>query len=110
MNVDFARHVALIALQEVEGKSLIVGGARYVLENPQRAEVALMVVDEYQGRGIGALLLRHLIAVARASGLHEFVAMVLPDNAAMLTVFRKCGLPAAFERESGVTNVTLRLD
>jgi RimJ/RimL family protein N-acetyltransferase len=110
VNVDFSRHVALIALREAGGKSMIVGGARYVAENQRQAEVALMVIDEYQGQGIGGLLLRHLIAIARASGLRELVAMVLPDNAAMLSIFRKCGIPAKLKRDSGVMHVTLQLD
>ena len=110
VNVDFSRQVALIALRGAEDKSMIVGGARYVVENQRQAEVALMVIDEYQGQGIGGLLLRHLIGIARASGVQEFVAMVLPDNAAMLNVFRKCGIPATVARESGVMNVTLQLD
>jgi GNAT superfamily N-acetyltransferase len=110
VNVDFSRHVALIALRAAQGKLTIVGGARYVVENQRQAEVALMVMDEYQGQGIGGLLLRHLIGIARARGVQEFVAMVLPDNAAMLKVFRKCGIPATVTRESGVMNVTLQLD
>ena len=54
--------------------------------------------------------LRHLIGIARARGVQEFVAMVLPDNAAMLKVFRKCSIPATVTQESGVMNVTLQLD
>ena len=109
VNVDFSQHVALIALGELEGKSVIIGGARYVADNVRKAEVALMVVDEYQGQGIGGLLLRHLIAAARASGIEELVAMVLPENAAMLKVFQKCGVPATIKRDSGVMHVTLQL-
>lgn len=110
VNVDFTRHVALIAIRDVEGKSVIVGGARYVAENSRQAEVALMVVDEYQGQGIGGLLLRHLIGIARTSDLQELVALVLPNNAAMLKVFQKCGLPITMKRESGVIHVTLQLN
>jgi len=110
VNVDFSRHVALIALQEMEGKSVIVGGARYVTENSRQAEVALMVVDEYQGQGIGGLLLRHLIVIARASGLQQLFAMVLPENTSMLKVFQKCGVPATVKQESGVMHVTLQFN
>ena len=110
VNVDFSRHVALIALREEEGQTIILGGARYVAENSRQAEVALMVVDEYQGQGIGGLLLRHLIGIARTSGLQELVALVLPINTAMLKVFQKCGLPVTTKRESGVIHVTLQLN
>lgn len=110
VNVDFARHVALIALQQVEGKPSIIGGARYVAENSRQAEVALTVVDGYQGQGVGGLLLQHLIIIARANGLLELVAMVLPDNAAMLKVFQRCSVPVTFKREPEAMRVALQLD
>jgi ribosomal protein S18 acetylase RimI-like enzyme len=59
---------------------------------PGKAEVAFAVVDEYQGQGIGAALMRHLAAIAREAGLKELVADVLPDNIPMLKVFEKSGL------------------
>jgi GNAT superfamily N-acetyltransferase len=66
-----------------------VGGARYVVTKPGEAEVAFAVVDQYQGQGIGATLMRHLAAIAREAGLREFTAEVLPHNKAMLQVFEK---------------------
>ena len=53
--------------------------------------MAFAVVDQNQGQGIGAGLMRHLAAVARSAGLHELIAEVLPDNTPMLKVFEKCG-------------------
>jgi len=110
VDVDFVNHVALIAvLDEGGGRTEIVGGARYVITNPGEAEVAFAVVDQYQGRGIGATLMRHLGAIAREAGLHEFTAEVLPHNKAMLQVFEKSGLRAGMKRESGTVHVTLKL-
>lgn len=110
VNVDFKRHVALVATGEQNGKPVIMAGARYFAETAQQAEVAFMVIDDYQGQGIGGLLLRHLIGIARASGLQELVAQVLPANGAMLKVFQRCGLPISSKRDSGVVNVTLQLN
>lgn len=110
VNVDFVRHVALIAICDEDGKAAIIGGARYVAENPRQAEVALMVIDKYQGLGIGGLLLRHLIIVARANGLQRFIALVLPANAAMLKVFQKSGVPTVMRRDAGVIHLTLQLN
>jgi ribosomal protein S18 acetylase RimI-like enzyme len=71
--------------------------------------VAFAIVDEYQGQGFGAALLRHLAAIARSAGLRELIAEVLSENAPMLKVFDRSGLCLSTKRESGVVHVTLRL-
>jgi len=68
------------------------------------------VVDKYQGRGLGAALLRNLVAIARQAGLRELVAYVLPDNRAMLKVFEKSGLKYTTKREAGSVYVKLGLN
>jgi hypothetical protein len=67
------------------------------------------VVDQYQGLGIGAVLLHHLTIIARAAGLKELTADVLPDNGPMLKVFHQSGLPLSTRLGSQVVHVTLRL-
>lgn len=109
VNVDFVNHVALIAVVEEDGRPLIAGGGRYIVVMPGQAEVAFAVVDNYQGLGIGTILMRHLVAIARGAGLRELIADVLPDNRQMLKVFQKCGLAMSTRRESGSVHVTLRL-
>jgi RimJ/RimL family protein N-acetyltransferase len=109
LNVDFAGHVALVAVLEEKGRRVIVGGGRYVVLQPGKAEVAFAVVDQYQGQGIGAALMHHLGTIARAAGIQELVAEVLPDNVSMLKVFEKSGLRVDAKRESRVVHVTLRL-
>jgi RimJ/RimL family protein N-acetyltransferase len=109
LNVDFVDHVALVAVLEEDGRRAIVGGGRYVVLQPGKAEVAFVVVDQYQGQGIGAALMHHLAAIARAAGLQELVAEVLPDNVSMLKVFEKSGLRVDTKRESRVVHVTLPL-
>ena len=88
---------------------MIVGGGRYVVARPLTAEVAFAVVDEFQGQGLGSALMRHLITIARDAGLKEFIAEVLPDNAAMLKVFEKSGLSLTSKREARVVHVVLPL-
>ena len=51
------------------------------------------MADDYQGHGLGAALMRHLAAIARGAGLKEFIAEVLAENAPMLRVFERSGLP-----------------
>jgi GNAT superfamily N-acetyltransferase len=109
LNVDFVNHVALVAVMEEAGRPVIVGAGRYIIVQPRRAEVAFAVVDEYQGQGIGAALLRHLAIIARDAGLKELIADVLPENAPMLKVFAKSGLDVRIRRVPRVVQVTLRL-
>ena len=109
LNVDFIDHVALMAWIEESARSVITGGGRYVVVQPGKAEVAFMVVDRYQGLGIGAAVMRHLAIVARAAGMQELIAEVLAGNVAMLKVFEKSGLLMTTTREDEVVQVTLRL-
>ena len=109
VNVDFVTHVALVAVAREGDREIIVGGGRYVVTEAGKAELAFAIVDEYQGQGIGAALLRHLIVIARAAGLHELVAETLADNRAMIKVFEKSGLPVTTRRKSEVVHVVLKL-
>jgi GNAT superfamily N-acetyltransferase len=102
-------HVALVALIEEAGQKTIVGGGRYVVVQPGKAEVAFVVIDQYHGQGIGSLLLQHLATIARAAGLHELIAEVLPENKAMLKLFERSGLPMTTTRETDVVHVNLQL-
>lgn len=110
LNVDFTNHVALVALVEEGGRSVIAGGGRYIVLRPGQAELAFAVVDQYQGQGIGTILMRHLAAIARDAALHELVAEVLPENAAMLKVFEQSGLRLSKKREPRTVHIALELN
>lgn len=105
LNIDFVNHVALVVVMD----GTIVGGARYIVSEPGRAEVAFSVDDSHQGQGIASALMRHLVAIARDAGLNELVAEVLPGNAPMLKVFERSGLSMRQWREGGVVHVALGL-
>jgi len=109
MNVDFTNHVALVAQIEEEGQSVISGGGRYIVVQPGQAELAFVVVDTYQGKGIGTALMRHLLAIARDAGLKELTAEVLRENAAMLRVFSRFGFHARSGGDPQVRHLVLRL-
>jgi RimJ/RimL family protein N-acetyltransferase len=107
VNVDFVNHVALVAVIDGSDESAIIGGGRYIVTQPGTAELAFAIVDEYQGHGVGTALLRHLVLIARDSGLQQLVAEVLPENLPMLTLFRKFGFSTA---RSGGEAVHVALD
>jgi GNAT superfamily N-acetyltransferase len=109
LNVDFVRHVALVAVVDDPGGAAIAGGGRYIVAQPGRAEVAFSVDDAHQGQGIGSALMRHLVVIARRAGVSELFAEVLPENAPMLKVFGRCGLATTSRREAGVVHVTMGL-
>jgi GNAT superfamily N-acetyltransferase len=94
---------------EERGHPAIVAGGRYIVQQPGKAEIAFVVVDDYQGQGIGSALLRHLAILARNAGLKEFAAEVLPENIPMLKTFEKSGLKMSTKREAGTVHVALEL-
>ncbi len=86
---------------------LIVGLGNVFPDDPdgRAAEIALLVEDTYQGRGVGTRLLRHMLALAERLGFQEVVGTVLPDNAPMLHVLEATGLDWARSIEEGVLTV-----
>lgn len=90
--VDYPREMAFIATLQVEATELEIGVARYApgsIDNT--AEFAVVVADEWQGRGIGRELLRHLFDVAEESGFARIEGIVLRANKNMLLLCRHLG-------------------
>jgi acyl-CoA synthetase (NDP forming)/GNAT superfamily N-acetyltransferase len=77
--------------------SRAVGHAYCALIQPDRGEVAVEVADDYQGRGLGTILIGQLAGVAAARGIQVFEAVVLPSNYRMIGVFRELGYPMAVQ-------------
>jgi acyl-CoA synthetase (NDP forming)/GNAT superfamily N-acetyltransferase len=105
-HVDHRDRVALILM--VGGNMIAVG--RYDTIRPGYAEVAFLVEDQHQGRGIGQLLLEHLAQAGRERGVEEFVAEVLPDNLAMIHTFKDAGYQVKSAFEDGVMELVFRID
>jgi len=104
--LDFKNHVGLVATVGENGRERIIGVGRYICGNDShRAEVAFAVRDEFQGHGIGTILLRHLSLIADANGVEEFEADVLGENRAMLEVFAHNGFESHNSLDSGVVRL-----
>lgn len=83
----------------------VVGHAFYVSIDKQRAEVAFTIANDFQGRGLGTLLLGQLADVAAANGIKVFEAEVIASNHAMLRVFRGSGFPIEVSANAGQLHV-----
>lgn len=122
--LDFVDHVGLAAVISNLAGEFIIGVGRFVRlgsgrtgvrgverdRTPAHAEVAFVVGDEFQGQGVGTQLLAHLVGIARGLGIRYLEAEVMPDNRAMMAVFRRGGLPITEGVHEGVLHVELRLD
>ena len=100
-------HGALLAVLDGE----VVGCSSYECadDGSRSAEVAMAVADEMHSRGVGTLLLEHLISLARSRGVHAFTAETLVENALMLQVFADAGLPVHRTLSDGVYDFTFPL-
>ena len=85
----------------------IVAVATAERSTPEEAEVAFLVADSEHGRGLGSLLLEHLAAACRDIGIRRFVADVLPENSAMIRVFRDAGFEVSRRFDTGVVSVAM---
>ncbi len=104
-DVDYADRYALIATTGPD--RTIVGHGAYIRIDETRAEVAFMISDAWQGRGIATILLLHLAAAADEHGISVFLATVLPGNRQMLEVFRESGFSLKRRTKDEVVEIEL---
>ncbi|MFC4602836.1 GNAT family N-acetyltransferase [Rhodococcus kronopolitis] len=108
--IDYRNRVAFVA---VLGDEIIaVGRYERLLDvgDGNSAEVAFVVADAHQGRGIGSILLEHLAAAAAEIGLTMFVAEVLSENRSMVSVFREAGYQVSRSFDGGVLRLEFAID
>jgi GNAT superfamily N-acetyltransferase len=107
--IDHVDHEAVGAL-DADGRQG-VGVARYVRdrERPHAAEAAVIVVDAWQGRGLGGKLLRRLCARATENRIRVFSASLFAENDAMLTLFQQLGDVSVTRRDGPVLEIVVEL-
>jgi RimJ/RimL family protein N-acetyltransferase len=107
-DVDHHDHEALGALDHAGGRG--VGIARYVRDagDPQAAEIAVTVIDDWQGRGLGTELVAQLSERARSEGIRRFTALVAPGNPAIARLLRNIGA-GLVRREPGALQYEITL-
>ena len=103
-------HHGRVAFGAFLGHDLIAVGRYEQLDGGDSAEVAFVVEDAHQGRGLGSILLEHLAAAAGERGLRKFVAEVLAENRQMVRVFREAGYRVSRELDAGVLHLEFAID
>lgn len=117
VNVDIENHVAVGALVarkdgEQDGDTEGVGIARFVRydDEPDVAEVAVAIIDDYQGLGLGRLLLSYLVVAARERGIRSFRADCFTTNYPMRSLFEEIGPTEVIERAGPVITLDIPLE
>lgn len=112
VNIDYDKDMAIVAtVEEAAGEKIIAVG-RYIRSSKEdpMAEVAFLVRDEWQNRGMGRTLLQNLIDIAKEKGIEGFVANVLPNNKSMLAVFHNAGYKLQMSQDEGIYSLSFRFD
>jgi GNAT superfamily N-acetyltransferase len=109
VDLDFESNMGLVACLPDTGE--VVGLSRYDLDPATGlADIAFVVRDDWQRRGIGTLLMRRMAEIARARGVAGFQADVLANNRGMLAVFHHSGLQFRGAVVAGVSHLEARFD
>jgi acyl-CoA hydrolase/RimJ/RimL family protein N-acetyltransferase len=106
--IDYTNEMVILAVREEDEIEEVVGVGQYGIDpNSHTAEVALVVRDDYQGKGIGTALLSYLTELAQKEGLSGFTAEVLIENVPMMHLFEKMGFDIQRRTEEGVIELKL---
>ncbi len=106
-NIDYRNDLAIVGVVPGPGgEEEIVAIAQYFLDpKTQAAEVAFIVQDEWQKRGMGTFLLKYITEIARKRGVKKFYAKVLPTNRPMLAIFHNSGFRVSTEFDGEVHSI-----
>jgi acetyltransferase len=109
IHVDYHTHLALIAEVFTSSQEIAIGEARYVVSpDGKSAEFAVSIADDWQGRGLGTLLLCRLIKSARKAGVQRITGETLASNTAMLHLARKAGFSHELDLQiAGLVHLSL---
>ncbi len=101
--IDHRQDVAIVGtVPEAHGEDIVAVGRYYLDHKSNRAEVAFVIRDDWQNHGMGTFLFKHLVALAKRSGIAGFTAEVLRDNRRMQYIFNHCGFSVKSALEDDV--------
>jgi RimJ/RimL family protein N-acetyltransferase len=105
-NVDYRRRMALVVERDLDWRPELIGVARYEpLDDEDCAEIAIVVQDYWQGKGLGTLLLKEILGAGEANGIRRFRAYVLADNHRMLAMLSRSTDIQQRKIEQGVVDI-----
>ncbi len=108
--IDYSKEMTILAVLEEGGTETVIGIGQYVVEKGKlAAEISLLVRDDFQNRGIGGILMDYVFAASQREGILEMSATVLKENAKMLHLFYKTGLPVTTTEGTDTVRLTMPL-
>ena len=109
-NIDYEQDLAIVCTVPGPAEEELIAIAQYFLDpKTQSAEVAFIVQDDWQQKGMGTLLMQYLTDIARKRGVKTFNAKVIAQNKAMMAVFHNCGLAVKTEFDGEAFSLTFDL-
>ncbi|MHC4619083.1 MAG: GNAT family N-acetyltransferase [Planctomycetota bacterium] len=109
-NIDYQNDLAIVGVvPRVSGEEIVAIGQFFLDPKTQAAEVAFLVQDEWQKKGMGTFLLEYITQIAKQCGVKRFYAKVLPNNKPMLAIFHNSGYKVNTEFDGEVYNITYDL-
>ncbi|PKN18107.1 MAG: GNAT family N-acetyltransferase [Deltaproteobacteria bacterium HGW-Deltaproteobacteria-6] len=110
VSIDYETILSVVAIVEKGRNERIIGEARYAYDkNADAYEVAFIVDEEFQGKGIASFMFNYLVKIARDRGISCFIAYVLPRNEAMLKVFEKAKIETTRSYDSDALALSFNL-
>ena len=104
--IDHRKEVAIVAtIPEAHGEDIVAVGRYYMNTKTNRAEVAFVVRDDWQNRGIGSFLFKHLSGIAKTSGIAGFTAEILKDNNRIQAIFSHSGYPMTSQISGDICSI-----
>lgn len=107
--IDHRKDVAIVGtVPEAHGEDIIAVGRYFLDEKNNMAEVAFIISDEWQNKGLGTFLFKHLVNIAKNNGIAGFTAEVLPANKRMQAIFNHSSMKVKTTYEEGV--ISFKMD
>ncbi|MBN2251319.1 MAG: GNAT family N-acetyltransferase [Candidatus Altiarchaeota archaeon] len=106
--IDYEKEMVLLAVLETDGKEEVIGMGQYnINEDYHTAEIAFLVKDAHQKKGVATELLKHMTYMAKKKGLLGFTAEVLMDNKPMMEIFEEAGYTVGKKLKEGIYEYSL---